>query len=151
MTLAHLGIAIVVIGAMGAGVWRTETVRLMTIGDVISVGPDDTILTTYARMRMYDVSQLPVLDGNGGIAGIVDEEDVLFGTCGDAAKLKQPVSTVMATTIITGKNAAMAASTIATVRITNTAVTWMSMKTAAMEGAYTNPVTGIYPKKRGFF
>ena len=38
MTLAHLGIAIVVIGAMGAGVWRTETVRLMTIGDVISVG-----------------------------------------------------------------------------------------------------------------
>ena len=38
MTLAHLGIAIVVIGAIGAGVWRTETVRLMTIGDVISVG-----------------------------------------------------------------------------------------------------------------
>ncbi|MEQ9491677.1 MAG: cystathionine beta-synthase [Alphaproteobacteria bacterium] len=70
-------------------------------GDVISVGPDDTILTTYARMRMYDVSQLPVLDGKGGIAGIVDEEDILFGTCSDAAKLKQPVSTVMAKSIET--------------------------------------------------
>ncbi len=38
MTIAHIGIAVVIIGAIGAGVWRTETVRLMNIGDVISVG-----------------------------------------------------------------------------------------------------------------
>ncbi len=38
MTLAHVGIAIVIIGAMGAGVWRTETVRLMNVGDAIVAG-----------------------------------------------------------------------------------------------------------------
>ena len=38
MTLAHLALGIVVIGVLGAGVWRTETVRLMAIDDVIAVG-----------------------------------------------------------------------------------------------------------------
>ena len=38
MTIAHLGLAIVIIGAMGAGVWRSETVRLMNVGDAIVAG-----------------------------------------------------------------------------------------------------------------
>ena len=44
MTIAHLGLAVVVIGVMGAGVWRTEAVRLMNVGDVISVGGFDATL-----------------------------------------------------------------------------------------------------------
>ena len=38
MILAHLGIAIVALGVLGAGVWRTETVALLHKGDEIKVG-----------------------------------------------------------------------------------------------------------------
>ncbi|HEX7886547.1 MAG TPA: pyridoxal-phosphate dependent enzyme, partial [Phenylobacterium sp.] len=33
-----------------------------TPGDAVTVGPDDTLLTAYNRMRQTDVSQLPVID-----------------------------------------------------------------------------------------
>jgi len=38
MIIAHVGIAIVALGVLGAGVWRTEVVQLMQKGDVIKVG-----------------------------------------------------------------------------------------------------------------
>src|SRR5436190_15582607 len=46
-------------------------------GEVISVGPNDTLLTAFKRMRSGDVSQLPVLNGEGRAVGIVDESDLL--------------------------------------------------------------------------
>src|SRR6202049_4054871 len=46
-------------------------------GEVISVGPDDTLLTAVKRMRTADVSQVPVVDENGRAVGILDESDVL--------------------------------------------------------------------------
>ncbi len=45
-------------------------------GGTVFVGPDDTLLTAYGRMRRGDVSQLPVLDG-GRLVGIIDESDIL--------------------------------------------------------------------------
>jgi cystathionine beta-synthase len=45
-------------------------------GGTVYVGPDDTLLTAYGRMRRGDVSQLPVLD-NGKLIGIIDESDIL--------------------------------------------------------------------------
>ena len=47
-----------------------------TPGDSITVGPGDTLLTAYNRMRQADVSQLPVLD-DGRLIGLVDESDLL--------------------------------------------------------------------------
>ena len=38
---------------------------------------DDLLITAYNRMKLYDVSQLPVMDGDH-IVGIVDESDVLL-------------------------------------------------------------------------
>jgi cystathionine beta-synthase len=46
-------------------------------GEVISVGPDDTLLTAVTRMQSADVSQVPVLDEKGRAVGILDESDVL--------------------------------------------------------------------------
>jgi cystathionine beta-synthase len=46
-------------------------------GEVISVGPDDTLLTAFKRMRAADVSQVPVVDELGRPIGILDESDVL--------------------------------------------------------------------------
>ena len=33
-------------------------------GQVVTVGPEDTLLTAYKRMRISDVSQLPVMEGD---------------------------------------------------------------------------------------
>src|SRR3546814_252626 len=43
----------------------------------VTVAPDDTLLVAYSRMKLYDVSQLPVIDGDN-VAGIVDESDILL-------------------------------------------------------------------------
>jgi cystathionine beta-synthase len=42
---------------------------------VIAVAPLDRLLVAYSRMKLYDVSQLPVLDGDQ-IVGILDESDL---------------------------------------------------------------------------
>jgi cystathionine beta-synthase len=47
-------------------------------------------------MKLYDVSQLPVMDGDK-IVGIVDESDVLLHVYGDEARFRDPVSTAMIT------------------------------------------------------
>ena len=38
MSVAHAGVAIVVIGVVGAGVWKRETIAYASIGDTLSVG-----------------------------------------------------------------------------------------------------------------
>ena len=45
-------------------------------GGTVFVGPEDTLLTAYGRMRRGDVSQLPVLE-DGRLIGIIDESDIL--------------------------------------------------------------------------
>ena len=64
-------------------------------GEVISIGPDDTLLTAFTRMRTADVSQLPVLNGAGRAIGIVDESDVLVKVHHEPAKFKDLVKSAM--------------------------------------------------------
>jgi cystathionine beta-synthase len=45
-------------------------------------------------MKLYDVSQLPVMDGDH-IVGIVDESDVLLHVYLDDVRFRDPVSTAM--------------------------------------------------------
>ncbi len=42
----------------------------------ISVKPSTTLAQAYRQMKLYDISQLPILDGDR-LAGILDEEDLL--------------------------------------------------------------------------
>ena len=73
-------------------------------GGVVSIGPDDTLLTAYNRMRSSDISQLPVVD-HGKLVGILDESDVLAAVEGrDAARAKgfaQPVKSAMTSKVRT--------------------------------------------------
>lgn len=62
--------------------------------DTVVVGPGDLLVTAYQRMKLYDVSQLPVMDGEH-IVGIVDESDVLLHVYGDESRFRDPVSTAM--------------------------------------------------------
>jgi cystathionine beta-synthase len=72
--------------------------RTHDTGGTVTVGPDDTLMVAYSRMRANDVSQLPVvLDGK--IVGILDEHDVLAHVEGHdqfrAQQFKDPVRCAM--------------------------------------------------------
>lgn len=60
----------------------------------ITIKPDDTLLTAYGRMRIYDVSQLPVVDDDH-IVGIIDEEDILIRVFDHEDRFREPVSSAM--------------------------------------------------------
>jgi cystathionine beta-synthase len=62
--------------------------------DTVVVSPTDLLTTAYQRMKLYDVSQLPVMEGEK-LVGIVDESDVLLHVYGDEARFRDPVSTAM--------------------------------------------------------
>lgn len=64
--------------------------------DTVVVAPTDLLVTAYQRMKLYDVSQLPVMDGDK-LVGIVDESDVLLHVYGDEARFREPVSSAMVT------------------------------------------------------
>jgi cystathionine beta-synthase len=64
-------------------------------GEVITVGPDDSLLTAFKRMRDSDVSQLPVVDQNGRAVGILDESDMLVKVHRDPSHFNDPVKSAM--------------------------------------------------------
>ena len=62
--------------------------------DTVVVGPNDLLVTAYQRMKLYEISQLPVMDGDR-IVGILDESDALLHVYGDEERFRDPVSTAM--------------------------------------------------------
>jgi cystathionine beta-synthase len=62
--------------------------------DTVVVGPNELLMTAYTRMKLYDVSQLPVMDG-ARIVGILDESDVLMHVHVDEARFRDSVATAM--------------------------------------------------------
>ncbi|HEX3140385.1 MAG TPA: pyridoxal-phosphate dependent enzyme, partial [Rhizobacter sp.] len=69
-------------------------------GSVVSVGPQDTLLTAFQRMRLADVQQLPVLD-DGKLVGVVDESDLLLRVQEDASRYAELVHSAMSTALQT--------------------------------------------------
>ncbi|WP_225889755.1 pyridoxal-phosphate dependent enzyme [Indioceanicola profundi] len=69
-------------------------------GQVVSVGPEDTLLTAYKRMRISEVSQLPVMDGDR-VVGILDESDLLLHVQKDPTRFKDKVYTAMVNRLVT--------------------------------------------------
>ena len=51
-------------------------------GQVVSAAPFETLQQVYARMRMFDISQVPVID-NGKVVGLIDETDILLAVTGN--------------------------------------------------------------------
>jgi cystathionine beta-synthase len=69
-------------------------------GAVVTAAPTDTLLAAYSRMKLYDLSQLPVLE-NGHIVGMLDESDVLLAVCRDEAAFGRPARDVMTSRLTT--------------------------------------------------
>ena len=62
--------------------------------DTVVIGPHEPLTVAYQRMKLYDVSQLPVMDGER-IVGILDESDLLMHVHADSARFADPVATAM--------------------------------------------------------
>ena len=67
---------------------------------VATVNADETVMAAYQRMKLYDVSQLPVLK-DGRIVGIVDEEDILLEVYDNPAHFREPVTEAMESHLVT--------------------------------------------------
>jgi cystathionine beta-synthase len=76
------------------GTLRDLLTRRYEEGAVITVGPDDTLLTAFQRMRIADVSQVPVVE-DGRAVGILDESDVLMAVHDNESRFHEPVRTAM--------------------------------------------------------
>jgi cystathionine beta-synthase len=69
-------------------------------GSVVAVAPADTLLVAYGRMKLYDVSQLPVMEEER-IIGLLDESDVLLAATRDQAAFRLSVSGIMSSRLTT--------------------------------------------------
>jgi cystathionine beta-synthase len=67
-------------------------------GSVVSVTPEDTLLTAFQRMRLADVQQLPVLE-SGKLVGVVDESDLLLQVQGDSVRYSEAVKGAMSSAL----------------------------------------------------
>ena len=56
--------------------------RLADERAVVTIKPDDKLMTAYARMKLYDISQIPVVDGER-VIGLLDEWDLLMAVQDD--------------------------------------------------------------------
>ena len=57
--------------------------------------PDTPLMQAVKMMRLYDVSQMAILDTDGALQGILDESDVLLAITRDSEAFKHPVSQYM--------------------------------------------------------
>ncbi len=62
--------------------------------DTVVIDPDEPLVIAYQRMKLYEISQLPVMDGDR-IVGILDESDVLMHVHTDQTRFRDPVRTAM--------------------------------------------------------
>ena len=79
---------------------RDLIVRRFADGAVVTVAPDDALSVSYARMRLYDVSQIPVVE-QGRIVGIIDESDLLLAASEGGGAFLKPVREIMTSKLMT--------------------------------------------------
>jgi cystathionine beta-synthase len=85
---------------------RDLITRTYNTNSVVTVSPQDSLATAYSRMKLYDISQVPVIE-NGKVAGIIDESDVLLALEDlDTKKFEEQVSKYMTANleVLTPKN-----------------------------------------------
>ena len=79
---------------------RDVITRPHTAKNAITVLPSETLQAAYRKMKMYDVSQLPVM-GDGKLLGIVSEMDILVAVMGNPDGFGIRVADAMAKNLVT--------------------------------------------------
>jgi cystathionine beta-synthase len=62
--------------------------------DTVTISPDEPLANAYKRMKLYDVSQLPVIH-DGDLLGILDESDLLLAVAESSDRFDDRVSSAM--------------------------------------------------------
>jgi cystathionine beta-synthase len=79
---------------------RDLIARRHTERAAVTVNSTEPVMAAYRRMKLYDVSQVPVLE-DGRIVGIVDEEDILLEVIANPAHFNEPVTQAMTSHLVT--------------------------------------------------
>jgi cystathionine beta-synthase len=66
----------------------------------VTVNASETAFAAHGRMKLYDMSQLPVMH-EGRIVGIIDEEDILLQVFDHPEGFTRPVADIMARALVT--------------------------------------------------
>ncbi len=83
-----------------AGDLRDLIARSHERHSVVAVSPTDTLMVALGRMKLYDISQLPVLE-NDRIVGLLDESDLLMAASRAPAAFRQSVRDFMTSRLTT--------------------------------------------------
>ena len=62
---------------------------------VVICTPDDTLETAFKRFKLYGISQLPVLNKDGGLEGLIGERHIIKATAAGEDNFARPVSEAM--------------------------------------------------------
>ncbi len=68
--------------------------RRSTEHAVVAAGPDETLNSAFGRMKLHDISQLPVMEDDR-IIGLLDEEDILVRVIDDSTRFDDTVREAM--------------------------------------------------------
>ncbi len=68
--------------------------------ETVVIGPTEPLANAFGRMRLYDVSQLPVMEGSE-LVGLITDEDMLNAIYKGGLKFTDPVAMAMVTDLLT--------------------------------------------------
>ena len=69
---------------------------------VVTVGPEDSIREALKRLAEHNIGALVVVDGQGELAGIVSERDIVRALARTEAILAEPIAAIMTRNVIIG-------------------------------------------------
>ena len=69
---------------------------------VVTVGPHDSIREALRRLAEHNIGALVVVDGQGSLAGIVSERDIVRALARTEAILAEPIAVIMTRNVIIG-------------------------------------------------
>ena len=69
---------------------------------VVTIGPQDTIRQGLGRLAEHNIGALVVVDGQGGLAGIVSERDIVRALARSEAILAEPIAAIMTRDVVVG-------------------------------------------------
>jgi CBS domain-containing protein len=69
---------------------------------VVTIGPQDTIRGALTLLAQHNIGALVVVDGQGGLVGIVSERDIVRALARTEAILVEPVDVIMTREVVIG-------------------------------------------------
>jgi cystathionine beta-synthase len=73
---------------------RDVIARRHSEGATVTIGPEEIVHAAYRRMKLYDISQIPVIQ-EGKLVGILDESDLLTALLETKEAFNRPVKEIM--------------------------------------------------------